>query len=122
MAVSGLRHLSGLFSLGLARAGHKYKGGDAPREHAPKWAGHSVPRARSASHAEKPCKKSRRVRSNSSAHTPRVEGSPMERTLLGTLFGSLLGIGWLGFVWAPPGPHPVHRENRTAIGASWNPL
>ncbi|PYU04848.1 MAG: hypothetical protein DMG33_12850, partial [Acidobacteria bacterium] len=28
----------------------------------------------------------------------------MERTLLGTLFGSLLGIGWLGFVWAPPGP------------------
>jgi len=28
----------------------------------------------------------------------------MERTLLGTLFGSLLGIGWLGFVWAPPSP------------------
>ena len=38
-----LRRLADLFSLCLARAGHKYKGGDAPREHASKWAGHSVP-------------------------------------------------------------------------------
>src|SRR2546425_397468 len=40
---SGLRRLADLFSLCLARAGHKYKGGDATREHASKWAGHSVP-------------------------------------------------------------------------------